>query len=127
MNKYLIWKTSSLFAAIIIFINTAKSVDVTIDFNNQEDFPMEVTFRGSEAIPVAKTRVPAKTTQTINVVRESIMKISARKGSSLELDLRDLQKETSIFHVFVDLKKQVLRVFDNLCTYIHVRPFKPLT
>ncbi len=126
MKKYLILN-SLILTTFLFFINTITAADVSIDFDNQESFPVQIDFRGSNLNDQTKITIPARTTKTVIADHESIMKIKAEKGSNIEFDLRKTQGNTNDnYHILVTLNQQTLRVEDQNLTYIRIKPFRPL-
>ncbi len=103
------------------------AIETIIDFDNKEDFPVQIDFRGSNLNDQTKITIPARTTKTVIADHESIMKIKAENGSDIEFDLRKTQENTNDnCCILVTLNQQDLKILDQNLDYINIRPFRPL-
>ncbi len=126
MKKYLILN-SLILTTFLVFINTVTAAGITIDFDNQESFSIQIDFRGSNLNDQTKITIPARTTKTVIADHENIMKIKAKNGSNIEFDLRKTQGNTNDnYRILVTLNQQTLRVLDQNLIYIQIKPFRPL-
>ena len=115
------FKLSSLvFTILFIFISKINATNTIVYLENKETFPIEVISGQTQII------LPAKTTKTIEVSPESVLEILAKNGSKLEFDLNTTQKEIDGY-LWVILEKQTLKISDQNCSYVLLKPFRPLS
>lgn len=108
---------------LFIFVSSVNAFGVSIKLDNQETFPVAVSFVNSELNKKTKVIIPAQEIKLFTADSESVFKIKAGKGSRLELDLDKIKKGTTLF---VILKNQVLDILNQNCSYASMKPFRPI-